>query len=151
MIIQEISFWGITPNLFLVTVCGLSFLFGSKTGAICGLVIGLLQDMNIGRTIGLNGFIYMYIGILMGQFNKRFFKDNYFVSVIFVILGTLAYEVIIYFFGALAYGQNFVLSTFFIKLFIISFANAITSIIVYPILLRVNIGLELDRSIFGRR
>ena len=107
VIIPEIKFWGIAPNLFLITVCGISFLFGSKTGGICGLVLGLFQDMNIGRTIGLNGFLYMYVGIILGQFNKRFFKDNYVVSVIFIILATMAYETIIYIFGALAYGQNF--------------------------------------------
>ena len=151
VIMPEIKFWGITPNLFLITVCGISFLFGSKTGGICGLVLGLFQDMNIGRTIGLNAFIYMYVGIILGQFNKRFFKDNYVVSVIFVIFATIAYETIIYIFGALAYNQNFVFSTFLIKILIGAFANAIISVIVYPVLLRINIGVELDRRIFGRR
>ena len=151
VLIPEIRFWGISPNLFLITTCGISFLFGSKTGGTCGLILGLFQDMNIGRTIGLNGFIYMYMGIIFGQFNKRFFKDNYVVSVIFIVLATIAYEVIIYFFGALAYNQNFVFSMFLIKILIISFTNAVTSIIVYPVLLRINIGVELDRRIFGRR
>lgn len=151
VIIPDIKFWGITPNLFLITTCSLSFLFGSKTGGICGLIFGLFQDMNVGRAIGLNGFLYMYIGIIMGQFNKRFFKDNYIVSVIFIILASVVYETIVYTFGALAYSQGFEFSTFLIKILVICFANALTSIIVYPVLLRINIGVELHRRIFGRR
>ena len=37
------------------------------------------------------------------------------------------------------------------KILIASFANAITSIIVYPVLLKINIGVELERRIFGGR
>lgn len=151
IVMQDISFWGISPNLFLISVCGLSFLFGSNVGGTCGLILGLLQDMNMGRAIGLNGFLYMHIGILMGQFNKRFFKDNYVVSVVFIILATLSYELIIYIFGSLAYGQNFEIGMFLVKILSISFINAVTGIIIYPILLKINIGIELDRSIFGRR
>ncbi len=151
IVMQEISFWGISPNLFLVVTCGISFLFGSTTGGVCGLVFGLLQDMNMGRAIGLNGFLFMHIGIIMGQFNKRFFKDNYIVSVIFIILATMMYELIVYIFGALAYTQNLVIGTVVMKILIASFANAITSIIVYPVLLKINIGVELERRIFGGR
>ena len=151
IIMQEISFWGISPNLFLVVTCGISFLFGSTTGGACGLILGLLQDMNMGRAIGLNGFLFMHIGIIIGQFNKRFFKDNYIVSVIFVILATMFYELIVYIFGALAYTQNLVIGTLVIKILIAAFANAIISIIVYPVLLKINIGVELKRRIFGSR
>lgn len=151
IVIQEIKFWGITPNLFLIATCSISFLFGSKSGGICGLVLGLFQDMNMGRSIGLNGFLYMYIGIIMGQFNKRFFKDNYVVLTVFIVLATMAYETILYVFGTFVYDQTFILTTFLLKILIISFANIITSVIVYPILLRINIGVELERRIFGRR
>ena len=64
IVMQEISFWGISPNLFLVVTCGISFLFGSTTGGVCGLVFGLLQDMNMGKGLDL-----MY---------QRYFWDNYY-------------------------------------------------------------------------
>lgn len=150
-VIPDFKFWGISPNLFLIVTCGLSFLFGSNVGAISGLMFGLLQDMNAGRAIGLNAFIYMYIGMTMGQFNKRFFKDNYIVCLIFIIFSTVMYETVIYIFSAFAYGQEFVFSSFAVKILIISLVNAITSMIVYPILLKINIGVELERNIFGRR
>ncbi len=151
VLIQKFSFWGISPNLFLVVTCGISFLFGSTTGGVCGLIFGLLQDMNMGRAIGLNGFLFMHIGIIMGQFNKRFFKDNYFVALIFIILSTMAYELVVYIFGAFIYTQEFVFSRFIVKILIKSFLNAITGIIVYPVLLKINIGVEVDRRIFGGR
>lgn len=151
IVIQKISFWGISPNLFLVVTCGISFLFGSTTGGLCGLIFGLLQDMNMGRAIGLNGFLFMHIGIIMGQFNKRFFKDNYIVAVIFIIIATMLYELAVYIFGAFAYTQNVVIGRLVMKLLIAAFANAITSVIVYPVLLKINIGVELQRRIFGGR
>lgn len=151
VLVQEITFLGISPNLFLVVTCGISFLFGSTTGGVCGLVFGLLQDMNIGRMIGLNGFLFMHIGIIMGQFNKRFFKDNYVVAVIFIILSTMVYELIVYILGAFIYSQDIMLGTLAVKILIRAFLNAITGIIVYPILLKINIGVEVDRRIFGGR
>ncbi len=151
VLVQEITFLGISPNLFLVVTCGISFLFGSTTGGVCGLIFGLLQDMNIGRMIGLNGFLFMHIGIIMGQFNKRFFKDNYVVAVIFIVLSTMVYELIVYILGAFIYSQDIMLGTLAVKILIRAFLNAITGIIVYPILLKINIGVEVDRRIFGGR
>lgn len=151
VLIQEITFLGISPNLFLVVTCGISFLFGSTTGGVCGLIFGLLQDMNIGRMIGLNAFLLMHIGIIMGQFNKRFFKDNYVVAVIFIVLSTMVYELIVYILGAFIYSQDIMFGTLTVKILIRAFLNAITGIIVYPILLKINIGVEVDRRIFGGR
>lgn len=151
VVVQEINFWGISPNLFLVVTCGISFLFGSTTGGVCGLIFGLLQDMNMGRAIGLNGFLFMHIGIIMGQFNKRFFKDNYVVALIFIALSTMVYELLVYIFGAFVYSQEFVFGILLVKLLIRAFLNMLAGLIIYPVLLKINIGVEVDRRIFGGR
>jgi len=149
-VIPEFSINGIYPNLFLVVTCGLSFLFGSTVGAVNGFCLGLLNDFNQGRCIGLYAFLSMYIGMVLGQFNKRFFKDNYIVAIFLIGFTTIFYEIIVYLFAMFAYSQEFSLFALVGKTLIIALVNMIASVVVYPILLKIHIGIEVDRNIFGR-
>ena len=150
VIVPDFNILGVAPNLSLVLICSISFLFGSYTGAIIGFFSGLLLDFNQGHTIGLYAFLFMYIGLILGQFNKRFFKDNYIVAVVFVGVATLFFELIIYIFRILVYEQTFDFGILLLNIMLMILVNVIASIIIYPILLKVNIGVELDRNIFGR-
>lgn len=149
-IISDFNILGIFPNLFLIVVCGIAFLFGSTVGGTFGFAFGLLLDLTYGRAIGLNAFLGMYIGIILGHSNKRFFKDNYIVAVTFTGIATFIYETVIYIFGMFAYNQVFSLGYFFVNILLMILVNVIASFIVYPILLKFNIGIELNRNIFGR-
>jgi len=150
VIIPDFNIGGVAPNLSLVLVCSIAFLFGSQTGAIVGFFSGLLMDFNQGHTIGLYAFLFMYIGLILGQSNKRFFKDNYIVAIAFTGIATFICETLIYIFGAFAYSQEFNFGDFITNVLLSVLVNIITSIIVYPLMLKVNIGVELDRNIFGR-
>ena len=150
VIMPDFSVCGIFPNLMLVVVCGISFLFGSTIGGAVGFSAGLLLDFNQGRAIGLYAFLCMYIGIILGQFNKRFFKDNYFVAIGFTGITTIVYEILVYIFGAFVYSQTFAFGSFITNILLSALVNIITSVVVYPILLKINIGVELDRNIFGK-
>lgn len=147
-IIQNFNILGIYPNLFLIVTCGVAFLFGSFSGGITGLSLGLLNDFYQGRNIGLYAILGLYFGIVLGQFNKRFFKDNYLVVLILIILSTLFYELFIYLFGVIIYSQNFDFMRLIVKLLLIMVTNIIAGIMVYPILLKVNLSFEIDRNIF---
>lgn len=149
-LIPEFSVNGIYPNLFLVVTCGISFLFGSTVGAVNGFCLGLLSDFNQGRCVGLYAFLSMYIGMVLGQFNKRFFKDNYIVAIVFIGLATIFYEFAVYIFAMFAYGQEFQLFPLLGKTLMTALLNMIASVIIYPILLKFHIGIEVDRNIFGR-
>jgi len=146
----DFNILGVAPNLLFVIVCGIAFLFGSTVGGTVGLFSGLLLDFTQGRAIGLSAFFCMYIGLILGQFNKRFFKDNYLVAVAFTGIATAIYEVLIYVFGAFVYEQSFDFGNFATGILLSSAVNVIASVIVYPILLKINIGVELDKNIFGR-
>lgn len=150
VIVPDFNILGIAPNLLLVITCSLAFLFGGQTGFILGACSGLLLDFNQGHTIGLNAFLFMYIGLILGQFNKRFFKDNYIVAISFTGFITAIYETIIFIFGVFAYSQTFNFGNFITNVLLSMLVNVIASVIVYPIMLKINIGVELDRNIFGR-
>lgn len=149
-IIPCLNIRGVFPNLFLIVTCSISFLFGSTVGGTVGFSLGILQDFYQGRAIGIYAFLCMYIGILLGSFNKRFFKDNYIVAISFIAISTIFYESVVFVFSAIAYNQSFVFSMFIWKILLITFINVIASIVIYPILLKMNIGIEIDRNIFGR-
>ena len=92
----------------------------------------------------------MYIGMILGQSNKRFFKDNYFVAIIFTGITSAVYEVIVYIFGAFVYSQAFSFGNFITNILLSMLVNTIAAVLVYPFMLRVNIGVEVHRRIFGK-
>lgn len=149
-IISDFNILGMTPDLFLVCTCGIAFLFGSTIGGVFGFTFGVLLDIAFGRAIGLNAFLGMHIGIILGQFNKRFFKDNYIVAIAFTGITTIVFDTFIYFFRVLIYNQSFQFGAFFVNIMLAVLLNIIAAIVIYPILLKINIGVELDRNIFGR-
>ena len=150
VIIPDFCICGVAPNLMLVVICGISFLFGSTIGGAVGFFAGLLLDFNQGRAIGLSAFLCMYTGMILGQFNKRFFKDNYFVAIAFTGFVTAIYEISFYIFGSFVYSQSFYFGNFATNILLSVLVNVIATVITYPVLLKVNIGVELDRNIFGR-
>lgn len=147
-LIPEFSVFGVQANLLLVVTLSIAFLFGTVDGAIAGLIIGLLIDLYQGRSIGICAITFFYLGIFVGSFNKKFFKDNYLIVLIIMICSTIIYETILYSFSILMYSQHFMFLYFMKNLFIAVVCNLIISIIVYPVLLKLNLGVEVHRNIF---
>ena len=134
--------------IFVLLVCSIAFLFGGTSGGAVGFFFGILLDFYYGRSIGLNALLFLYIGIILGSFNKRIFKDNYLVILIFMVFATYIYEFIVYLYGVFVYSQSVDILRFLINSSILVLINSILSFFIYPILLKINLNLELDRNIF---
>ena len=147
-LIPEFSFFGVQADLLLVVTCSIAFLFGSVSGSAVGLSLGLLLDLYQGRSIGFSAMIFFYLGIFIGGFNKKFFKDNYLIVLIIIVFSTLIYEVLTYTFALLMYSQQFMFIPLIKNLFISILCNLILSIAIYPILLKTNLAVEVHRNIF---
>lgn len=147
-LVSELRILEIQANLILVVTCAMAFLFGAVEGSIIGIILGLLLDLYQGRNIGLSAFILFYIAIFIGGFNKKFFKDNYLVLLILTVFSTIIYEGIIYIFSIIAYSQNFMILVLLKNLIIGIVMNIVIGAIIYPILLKLNIGFEAHRNIF---
>lgn len=98
-----ISIMEVVPNtsiLLLVSVC---LLRRNLNGGIVGLVIGLLQDVIFGSTIGVNALVYFIIGYGVSNSDKRISRDDLFIPVVIsmgmILIYNLLYAVIIYFTG----------------------------------------------------
>lgn len=147
-LLPEFKVLGIQANLLLVVTCAISFLFGVVDGSIVGVVLGILLDAYQGRNLGLSALIFFYIAIFIGRFNKKFFKDNYLILLVLTIAATLTYETVIYVFSIFAYSQRFMILSLIRNLSIGIVMNILVGAIIYPFLLKINIGFEAHRNIF---
>lgn len=147
-LVSELRIFGVQANLLLVVTCAIAFLFGAIDGSVVGIILGLLLDLYQGRNIGISALIFFYIAIFIGGFNKKFFKDNYLILLVLTIAATLVYEISIYVFSILAYSQSFMFLSLLRNLIVIIVVNIVSGAIIYPFLLKMNIGFEAHRNIF---
>ncbi len=94
----------ISADLLLVAVVSVSFLQGSRSGAMFGFCAGLLQDLATGTFFGVDIFSKMVIGYGCGAFTRHFFKEQYLLPVFSVIAASVAnYFIILLFMILLGY------------------------------------------------
>lgn len=87
---RGIEIWGIAPNLFLCFVVMIGFFRGTVEGAVCGVIFGLVYDLLIGRMIGVNALIYLYLGLGAGVLGTQFFSgEKRLVTCLGTMVGTL--------------------------------------------------------------
>ena len=72
-VFQAFDFAGITPNLMIIIVSSVGFMWGRKEGMFVGIICGLLIDIFCGFYLGVYALLYMYIGYINGFFHKRFY------------------------------------------------------------------------------
>lgn len=147
-IISELKIFGVQANLLLVVTCAIAFLFGAVDGSIVGIILGLFIDLYQGRNIGLSALVLFYLAIFIGGFNKKFFKDNYLILLILTVTATIIYEITIYLVSIFAYSQIFMILPLLRNLIIAIVMNIVSGAIIYPFLLKTNIGFEARRNIF---
>ncbi len=75
-LMRDISVFGVAPNLFLCFVIVIGFLRGRNEGAVIGGIFGLMYDLLIGRLIGVNCLIYLYLGLGAGVLSQSFFSGG---------------------------------------------------------------------------
>lgn len=79
--------WGVfCPQLLLFFPVYAGVLRGSLPGLAHGVLCGLLQDLVIGRFVGLNLLVWGLTGFLCGYFTKGLFKENYLIALLSVFL-----------------------------------------------------------------
>lgn len=133
---RGIEIWGIAPNLFLCFVVLAGFLRGKMEGAICGCVFGLMYDILIGRMIGVNSLIYLYIGFGAGILSEHFFGGGKRVTAAIATLVATILSAIIYYLARLVIHGDI---GFLVACFRISFPEAIYNLVAcfllsYPVM-----------------
>jgi rod shape-determining protein MreD len=88
------SLFGTVPDLVLIFVVFYSFLHGDNKGAVYGFLCGLLEDLYMGRFIGVNALSKGITGFIIGRLQVRFFNENVLVGLLVVLIGTVLNSVL---------------------------------------------------------
>ena len=79
------------PDLWLVFIIISAMVFPVKYAYVLSIVGGLVQDLIIGNFFGLHLLAYIVITVILVKFVKGKYNRNWYVSVISVIVGSLAF------------------------------------------------------------
>ena len=91
-----------TPDFLLLLVVFNAMFRGRWQGGVAGFLIGLTEDLFFGRFIGLNALAKCVVGILSGSLSTSIFKENMWVPVINVFVGSLISMTLVFLVGHLA-------------------------------------------------
>lgn len=89
---------GVVPNTALILIICIAIYKGRYYGAFFGLFIGLSQDILFSSVVGINAFIYFFLGYLVGIMEHRLIRNNIIVPVLFSIGGLIYYNFFYYIF-----------------------------------------------------
>lgn len=77
------------PDILLILVVFFALLNGEKQGPVYGFFCGLLEDLYVGRFIGMNALSKCLTALVVGRLQGNVFKENIMVGISGVILGSL--------------------------------------------------------------
>ncbi len=80
---------GTLPDMVLVFVVFFSVINGAAPGTVYGFLCGLVEDLYLGRFIGLNAISKALTGFLVGKVQGGFFRENFLLGALAVAFGTL--------------------------------------------------------------
>lgn len=87
---------GALPDVILIFVVFFALLNGSKNAATYGFFCGLLEDLYMGRFIGINALSKGATAYLIGKLEGNVFKENIFVGITTVVFGTFINGILVF-------------------------------------------------------
>lgn len=147
-ILPSLSIFGVVPNTALIFVILIGLNKGKYYGGFTGIAIGLIQDIIFATTIGVNAFIYFFIGYTIGSFENTLARDNLITPVICSVLGTVFYNIMYSLFMFFLSREIPFIILMKNVLFVEIIYNIIATIIIYKIISRIFVEPSLK---FGKR
>ena len=115
-IFAHLTIAGVKPDLLLMLVIFNSIFQGPVKGTFFGFFLGLLEDFFIGSFFGMNALAKGITCLVWGWFMQGAFRENLFVPVLSLFLGSLFHGAIILLLGNIV-GLNWSWNLFFWKVF----------------------------------
>lgn len=88
-VFNHLNIAGVKPDIILVMAVCIGVVRGPRQGMIAGLALGLLEDLYLGRFIGMNAICKGSAGFIVGWFTLGAFSENLLVPIISTFLGTI--------------------------------------------------------------
>lgn len=83
---------GVQPDFLLVVVVAYAFLEGPVVGSVTGFFGGLLQDLLLMTTLGLNALSKSIVGYLSGMVEQNIFSENFVLPMLAMFATTVMSE-----------------------------------------------------------
>lgn len=135
---------GISPNIFIIFILFLGLFTDNLFSIIMALLTGITLDLIVGRTACISPIIFSLVAIIAGYFDKNFLKDSKITIMIMVVGMTIVCETANYFLNAAIIESIVEIKSFVKILFVETLYNAILTIILYDIIIKL--GYKLERQ-----
>ena len=107
-----------------------------------GLFCGLLVDIFFGTYLGFYALIYMYLGFIIGKFNKIFYPENILLPLSLIVAADFLYGFVCYVL-LFMFRNKFDLGYYMMHVIIPEMVyTTLVAVFIYPILIRINTYLE---------
>jgi len=139
-----------SPNLLLIIVFSMGFIYGQTTGILCGFYAGIMMDMFYEVPMGFFVLIFIYIGFINGLFTNYFYDDYLTLPVVLCVISELFYNAIVLFLRYLTTGAvNLGYSLVNIFLPELIFGVMIT-VLLYKVFLKANREMDIKQDKRGQ-
>ncbi|MEA1961101.1 MAG: rod shape-determining protein MreD [Bacillota bacterium] len=136
-IFHSYSIKGTVPDLVLVFVVFYAMLSASNRSVGYGFACGLLEDLYMGRMIGINALAKALIGFIIKRFQGVVFKENIWVGIIAVVIGSLVNALILFVLSFTSFTVFHVDSHMFTRVFSQTLYNSLLAAPIYVIYYRI--------------
>ncbi len=131
-VLHAAKIFGVIPNLLLSAVVCYSLTKGDYKAIVFGIGCGLIMDFFGGRTVGMNTLLCLYVSLVCVLLYGGLFNNNAFVAMLFVLLLSIPYEFLIYFFSLFIWGKTDIVYALLHKILPCAVYNALITFLVYP-------------------
>lgn len=135
---------GISPNIFIIFILFLGLFTDNLFSIIMSLITGLTLDLIIGKNAYITAIMFCLVAIIANYFDRNFSKESKLTIMIMVIGMTIICETANYFLNVLILETAVEIQAFMRILLIEVLYNAILTIILYGLILKV--GYKLERQ-----
>ncbi len=132
-------FDGIMPDLLLILVICLAFLWGEKRGVAVGFIAGMLQDVFFGPALGFFTLSKIIPAYLAGRVSREIYTDQVIGPMLAVFLGTILHEIITFFLVGFFWGHEFPMEYYMENRFLPkAIYNFVLTLMIYPLIYRAD-------------
>lgn len=86
----------VSPNLLLIVIFSIAFVYGEIDGVVFGVLAGLLMDMFYSGPFGYFTIIYGWIGFINGFFSSYYYDDYIFLPMIMCTVNEVIYNMLLF-------------------------------------------------------
>lgn len=130
-IFRSLSIQGAVPDMVLVLVIFYAIFNGANKGTVYGVMCGLLEDLYVGRFIGINSISKGITAFIIGRLQGNVFKENIMVGILGVIGGTFINSVLLFILSLISFEVFNLDNSIFMNLFYEGVYNTLIGIPIY--------------------